>query len=199
MPTITVSGYGEVSVPPDEARVDLSVRAVAESPGEALANVAERARGLIALLDELEIPPEKRSTSGVWATDEFEPEVAGRYQAGERFTVALPMDRVGSLLDAATSRVEARVEGPRFVIASDNPARNEALRIAAENARGRAEALAAGLGLRVGAVVEATEGGPMYPVAQTASFAPMAVGPPIEASQATVVGTVSVTFEVEPT
>jgi uncharacterized protein len=200
MATITVSGYGEISVPPDEARVDLSVRTVAATPGEALGNVAERARDLVALLDELGVPAAKRSTSGVWVNDEVEPDAegrrAGRYEAGERLAVALPVDKVGALLDAAVSRADAYLEGPRFVVAPENPARDAALRAAGENARARAEALAGGLGLRVGNVAEANEGGAMYPV--TRGFGPLEAGPPIEAGQATVSATVSVTFEVEP-
>jgi uncharacterized protein YggE len=204
MATITVFGYGEVSVPPDEARVDLSVRTVAATPGEALRNVAERARALVQLLDELEIPPEKRSTSGIWV-DEVEPYAEGGrdggYQASERLNVALPTESVATLLDAATSRADAHVEGPRLVIAPDNPARNQALRVAAENAHARAESLASGLGMRLGSVVEAHEGGTAYPTTQTAGFGPLAplpVEPPIEASRATVVAAISVTFEVEP-
>jgi uncharacterized protein len=199
MATITVNGYGEVSVPPDEAKIDLSVRTVAATPGEALANVAERAGQLVALLDELGVPAAKRSTSGIWVNDEVEPDAEGRrkgrYQAGERLTVSLPVDTVGSLLDAAVSRADAYLEGPRFVVAPENPARDAALRAAGENARVRAGALAAGLGLRVGNVTEASEGGAVYPVMR--GFGALDAGPPIEAGQATVSATVSVTFEVE--
>jgi uncharacterized protein YggE len=200
MATLTVTGYGEVSVPPDEAKVDLSVRTVAATPGQALENVAERARSLVRLLDELGVPPPKRSTSGIWVNDEVEPDAEGRrdgrFQAGERLSVSLPVENVGALLDAAVSRADAYLEGPRFVVAPDNPARNAALHAAGENARARAEAFAAGLGLRVGNVAEASEGGPVYPVVR--GFGPMDAGPPIEAGQATVSTTVSVTFEVEP-
>jgi len=70
MARLTVTGYGEVSVPPDEARVDLNVVARGDSPGEALSGVADRAKSLVALLDELGMPPEQRLTSGIWAHDD---------------------------------------------------------------------------------------------------------------------------------
>lgn len=198
MARLTVTGYGEVSVPPDEARVDLNVVARGDSPGEALSGVADRAKSLVALLDELGIPPEQRLTSGIWAHDDREPGGATRFQAGERLTVTVSADLVGTLLDAASSRAEAQVHGPQFVVAQENPARGEALKVAAENARGRAEALASGLGLRLGAVVEGGEGGGFHPVTRTLDFATVEAGPPVEASQATVAASVTVTFEAEP-
>jgi uncharacterized protein len=201
MATITVTGYGEVAVPPDEAVVDLTINARGDSPGKALASVADRARSLIAVMDELGVPPAKRTTSGIWTHEEVDTEVErlrGSYYAGERLTVAVPVELVGGLLDAAVSRAEAQVEGPRFVVALDNPARLQALRTAAESARERGEALAAGLGLRLGAVVEGGEGGGFHPAPRPMAFAPLATGPPIEASQASVSATVSIKFEAEP-
>jgi uncharacterized protein YggE len=201
MAKITVTGYGEVAVPPDEAVVDLTVTARGDSPGQALASVAERARSVVEVMDELGVPPAKRTTSGIWTNEEFDTEVEalrGSYHAGERLTVAVPTDLVGRLLDAAVTRAEAQVEGPRFIVAQDNPARAEALTAAAENARTRGEALAAGLGLRLGAVVEGGEGGGFHPVVRQSIGFGSLDAPPVEASQASVSATVSITFEAEP-
>jgi uncharacterized protein YggE len=150
MATITVNGYGEVSVPPDEATVTLGVECVAATPRDAMSEVAEQARALVGLLDELEIPPAKRSTTGVLVSEAGEHDPQGQ--------------------------------------------------AAAENARARAEAVAAGLGVRLGAIVEAKEEAAFHPVPRQASFAPLAMegGPPIEAGEATIAGNVSVTFQVEP-
>jgi uncharacterized protein len=202
MARITVTGYGEVAVRPDEAVVDLTITARGESPGQALASVAERARSLIQAMDELGVPPAKRTTSGIWTNEEFDTEVEalrGSYHAGERLTVSVRTELVGRLLDAAVSTAEAQVEGPRFIVAPDNSARAEALRAAAENARMRGEGMAAGLGLRLGAVVEGGEGGGFHPVVrESIGFGPLDAGPPVEASKASVSATVSITFEAEP-
>jgi uncharacterized protein YggE len=203
MPTITVTGQAEVAVPPDEASVALSVDALGPTPADAYAEAAERARALVGVLDELKIEPERRSTSGIWVDEEPEPNSEGRrpseYRAGERVTVRVAPAAVGPLLDAAVSRAQASVQGPHWIVAPENPARRDALTAAAEDARARAEALAAGLALRVVAVSEASEGGPGYSPVRAASFAPFGGGMPVEGGQSTVASAVSVTFEVEPT
>ena len=203
MATITVNGYGEVSVPPDEATLMLGVDAVASTPRDAMAEVAERARELVALLDELEIAPAKRSTSGVQVSEAGDYDNQGRWQhrgfrAVEQLTVAAGPGVLGDLIGGAVERGRARVDGPRWLIASDNPARKQALQAAAENARERADAVAAGLGVRVGAVAEAKEEAEVYPVVRQATFARVAeAAPPIEAGELTVSCTVSVSFQVE--
>jgi uncharacterized protein len=203
MATITVSGYGEVSVPPDEASVTLSVESVDDTPRGAMAKVAEQARALVELLDELELAEEKRQTTGVLASEAGEYDNQGRWQhrgfrAVERLSVAAAPDVLGELIGGAVDRARTRVEGPRWVVGSDNPARKQALQAAAENARDRAEAVAAGLGVKLGALAEAKEEGFAYPVPRREFAALADAGPPIEAGEMTITCTLSVTFQVEP-
>jgi uncharacterized protein YggE len=204
MATITVNGYGEVSLPPDEASMTFSLDAVGSTPRDAMAEVAERARELVALLEELEIPAAKRSTTGVQVSEAGEYDNQGRwqhrgYRAVEQVTVAAEPQALGELIGGAVERGRARVDGPRWVIAADNPARTVALQDAARSARERAEAVAAGLGVRVGAVAEAKEEAAVYPVPRQATFQAMAdAGPPIEAGELTISCTLAVTFQVEP-
>jgi uncharacterized protein len=203
MATITVSGYGEVSVPPDEATLTFGFESVAATPREAMSEVAGSARKLVGLLDELELPSGKRATSGVQLSEAGEHDQQGRWQhrgfrAIERFTVAAGAELLGELIGAAVDRAGARVEGPYWRVATDNPARKEALRAAAANARERAEAVADELGVRVGAVVEAKEESGFHPLPRQASFGALAEAVPIEAGEATIACNLSVTFQVEP-
>lgn len=204
MATITVIGYGEVSVPPDEGKLTFSVESVAVTPREAMSSVAEQARALVGLLDELEIPAGKRSTTGVLVSEAGEHDQQGRWQhrgfrAAESLTVAAAPEALSDLIGGAVERAQARVDGPRWQIAADNPARKEAMQGAAANARAHAEAVAAGLGVRVGAVVEAKEEGVYHPMPRQAAFAPLMEGaPPIEAGELTVSCTLTVSFQVEP-
>jgi len=203
MATITVNGYGEVSVPPDEATMTFSVEAVDTTPREAMAKVAEQARTLVALLDELDIPAVKRTTTGVLVSEAGEYDNQGRWQhrgfrAAERLSVAAAPELVGELVGGAVDRARTRVDGPHWVVASDNPARKQALQAAAQDARERVEAVAAGLGVRVGAVAEAKEEAAAYPVPRQAALRMAEAAPPIEAGEMTISCMLSVTFQVEP-
>jgi uncharacterized protein YggE len=203
MATITVSGYGEVSVPPDEATLTLGFESVAATPRDAISEVAESAQKLVELLDELEIPSGKRTTTGVQLSEAGEHDQQGRwqhrgYRAVERFTVAASPEILGELIGAAVDRAGARIEGPSWRVATDNPARKDTLRAAAANARERAEAVADELGVRVGAVVEAKEDAGFQPILRQRTLAAMAEAVPIEAGEARIACNLSVTFQVEP-
>jgi uncharacterized protein len=205
MATIKVTGRAQVSVPPDEATVALSVEAVAPQPSEALDEVGTRARELIALLDELGIPAAKRVTSGLSVGEAGEHDAQGRwqqrgYRASERFTVDVSdPETIGELLGEAAARAQARVQGPWWTVALDNPARDEALQTAAEDARRRAEALARGLEVRVGALVDAVEVEwfPTTYARGALDFASVSAPTPIEAGESTISAAVTVSFQVE--
>jgi uncharacterized protein YggE len=202
MATLTVLGRAEVSVPPDEASLALSVESVRSTAAEALADVAGRMRSLLGLLDELGVGSAARTTSGVSVSEAGEHRDGTwqhrGYRASERLTVSVgDAETVGRLLGEAVQRADARAEGPWWAVSSSNPARAGAIRAAAGDARVRAEALASGLGVRLGALVEAVEGGATRPEPRAAMKA-MAVDVPVEAGEARVAASVSVTFQVEP-
>jgi uncharacterized protein len=204
MATLTVLGRAQVSVPPDEASVAVTVESVRPGANEALADVAERARTVIALLDELGAGPAARTSTGVMVSEAGE-HVDGTwqhrgYRASERLTVRIDdAEKIGRLLGAAVERAEARIDGPWWRVSPTNSGRAEALEAAAADARRRAEALAAGLGMRLGALVEAVEAGAASPGPRfTPGLQAMAVADvPVEAGEATVEASVSVKFQLE--
>ena len=206
MATIKVTGRAQVSVPPDEASVALYVESVAQQPSEALEEVGARARELIALLDELGIPAAKRVTSGLAVGEAGEHDAQGRwqqrgYRASERFTVDIAdPETIGKLLGEAAARAQARVQGPWWTVALDNPARGEALQAAAEDARRRAEALARGLDVRLGAITDAleVEWFPTTYARGALDFASVGAPPPIEGGESAISAAVTVSFQVEP-
>jgi uncharacterized protein YggE len=69
------------------------------------------------------------------------------------------LDRVGTVIDAATSAGANSVEGIRFVIAENSPAQGEALALASQQAMAKAEAVARSLNGKIIRVVQAAEGG----------------------------------------
>ena len=189
MAEATVTARGDAVAPgrPDEGIWTLEVTAVKDTPDAALADVGTRSQALEKLLDELGIK-EKRSTTGVTVREELEwaedKQVHRGFRASNVLTVRLADATVaGSLIQEAIARAAAVVSGPVWWIAPDNPARIEACKAAAVEAKRKTEAYAQALGLGLGAVAEIKEPpsgmGPM-PMARMQSFAASAGGAPIQ-------------------
>jgi len=188
--TVTARGDAVVAGTPDEGIWDVMVDALDASPDAALADVGRRTGELQGVLDELGVPKERRSTTGVSVREEFDhtdgKQVHRGFRASNVLTIRLTDPTVaGRLIQGAVEHAGAHVAGPRWWIAPDNPARVEACRQAATEAKRKAEAFADALGLELGAVVEIREPNPsgvaprmrMAPVALAAASAPVEVDP----------------------
>jgi len=161
-PTVTVRGVGLVRAEPDEAMLWITLTALEDGPGEALAHVSTRASALAALLDELGVAKADRSTSGITVAEEFDHTEQGRRSLGHRATSGTSVrltdpDLIGRLVAEAAEDLGARIAGPRWMISLDNPIRLEAAREAAADARRKAEAYAKGVGATVGQLIRLSE------------------------------------------
>jgi uncharacterized protein YggE len=210
--TISVRGESAVPVQPDELRLQLTLTEVRQAVGEAYDEVAKRAAQLAGVLSELGIDESARSTSAVLVREEREyDDERGRtvhrgYSAtsSTHLRVADP-SIAGRLIQQAVTETGAQVSGPWWHVAEENPARLEACRRAASNARAKAEAYAEALGTRLGAVAEVSEPdprvGPGVHRAAQAGFMPlMPDGPeiPVEGGELEVRAAVEVSYAVEP-
>jgi uncharacterized protein len=201
---VSVVGEAVVRAEPDEAMVVVTLSALEDSPGPALANVADRSVALLALLDELAIVASDRSTTGVSVQEDFEHTSDGRRSLGHRAVSEVAvrltdLELIGRLVTRATTELDARVDGPRWQIAPENPIRLEAARLAAADGQRKAQAYADGVGARLGDLVRLAE--PESAVLsrrsgriQTAS----AGGMPIEPGEQRITATIEVTFTLIP-
>lgn len=185
--TVTVRGEALVPGEPDEAHVFLEIKAVEKSPQRAMADASERSDELQTIFEELDIPPLARATSGISVGEETEWSSGKRkhlgYHAVNRVSVRLDdASTAATLIAEATERCDANVQGPRWEIALANPARVEAFRAAAEDARRKADAYATALGTRLGDVLSVTEPGLVIRTQQRHEVMPML--PPAAAPQA---------------
>jgi uncharacterized protein len=210
MATITVHGVATVPGTPDEAVVAFELRALRPTSEEAYADVAERSRRFDALCDSLGVPGPARSTLGISVREQREHD--GRewqhrgYLASNRMLLRMTDSQlVATLMKDAVEGVQAQVVGPRWQVAKTNPARTEACRLAAAEARGKAEAYAEALGVRLGAIVEVREpewrGHEWSQMGAPLSFSSIDSGGeaeiPVHAGNLDVSAAVDVTFEIE--
>lgn len=148
-------GEAALRTEPDEAFVWLTLSAVDEAPGPALENVAKRSEALAALLDELGIARELRSTTGITVAEEFDHTSSGRRSLGHRAIASLSVrltdtNVIGRVVMRASAELEARIAGPRWRVSPSNPVWLEVATMASANAKAKAAAYAAGVDARLG-------------------------------------------------
>jgi uncharacterized protein len=160
-PTVTVRGQATVRTEPDAAILWITLSAFEDSPGEALGAVAQRADALGTLLDELGVPEADRSTAGVSVAREFDPP-RGNHGVGHRATVRIAVhladpELIGSAISRASEDLQASIDGPDWFVTPANPARLEAAKEAAADARRKAQAYAAGVGVTLDGLMRLVE------------------------------------------
>jgi len=97
------------------------------------------------------------------------------------------IERVGELLEIAGASGATSLGGVRFDLKDRSKLEREALRLAVADARGKAEAIAAGAGRTIDRIVRIEEqgvsGGPVPVMFRREAQMTAAVAPPIEAGQ----------------
>jgi len=203
-PSITVRGIAVIRTEPDEASLILTLNALRDDPGAALSEVAARSNALAALLDELGVARTDRTTTGIMLEEEWDHTDQGRRSLGHRATSRLSVrladpELIGRLVTKATSDLAAAVHGPNWMISLDNPVRLEAARLAAADARRRAEAYAEGIGARLGRLAGLREPGTREPHVQTSMRAMAGFGSSmhVELGEHEIAALVDATFTLE--
>lgn len=105
---------------------------------------------------------------------------------------------IGRVIDAAIQAGANRVESLRMGLKDEDPTKAQALRLAGQKARAKAEAIAGGAGVRVGALISAEEGYQIRTVGPTdrVGIAAPAAPTPVEPGTLDVRATVTLEFEV---
>jgi hypothetical protein len=204
-PTVTVRGDGSVRSEPDEAILWITLSALDDAPGKALADVSARTSALVGLLDEVGVAKADRSTTGVTVEEEFNhtPE-KGQHSVGHRATSRILVrlsdpEIIGQLIAKATENMAARIDGPQWLISLDNPARLEAAKLAAADASRKAQAYAEGVGAKLGSLVRLAEPGVQHetPVRLARRAALSGGGMHVEQGEHEVAASIEATFRLE--
>ena len=207
-PAISVSGQGEATGRPDVAFVELGIDVTNADVGAAIAQANETMQNVQAAIGQQGIAEEDVQTVAfnVWPEDRYndQGELIGRIFHVQNILrikvrdIAKTSDVIGAGLDAGANSVNSLIFGIEDTSALEAEARQKAI----ANARDRAQQLADGLGVRLGAPISVSEsfgGGPVY---IERAFAAEAYGmgggaPPISAGQLTVTVYVNVSFAIE--
>jgi uncharacterized protein YggE len=208
-PTVRARGEATVNMRPDQVRVDIGVVTQAQTAEAAAGQNAKQTTDVIATLKKALSGVAEIQTSGYsiqpnykHSRDGSPPTIVG-YTASNMVQVkSSGVATVGKVIDAATSAGANNIHGVQFTLKDEQAVRGEALKQAAGNARANAEALAAGLGMKVGQIVNVSDSDPVRVIPVRAEMmraqADTASTTPIEPGDVQVRAVVNVTAELVP-
>lgn len=180
MNTITVEGTGKAATIPNIATIDFSVTEKGTTVAEAQTKATEKTNAALAAVDKLGVEKKDVKTVAYNVSPEYEypqpcyggvcpasqnPKIIG-YQVAQTVEVKVrDTAKAGDVLQALGTLNVQNISGPNFTVDEDDAIRNDARKEAIDNAKAKAKALAAQLGVSLGKVVtfyENTGGYPMY-------------------------------------
>ncbi len=204
--TLRVSGEGRASAAPDLAVFTVSVTALDPSLARATRDANERARKVLDALSAAGVSAADRQTVSFDVQIERVLPKAGNPPriTGYRVTNAIAvkvrdLPKLGSVLDRALAAGANEVESLAFTRADTSGERASALADAVKAAHAKAEVMAKAAGLRLGRILELSEGarGPS-PLPEMRAFnSAKAKGVPIAEGQIEVEAQVELTFAVD--
>lgn len=191
-PQVVVGGEGVVQGVPDRAWISVGAESRASSAREAQRRNAELMTPILDKIKAAGIPAEAIRTIGYDVQYEWDyvnnKRVGRGYVARNTVEIRVDsIDRVGEILELAGGTGATSLGGVRFDLKDRAKLEREALRLAVADARGKAEALAAGAGRQVDRIIRLEEQGvstgePPRPLMR-AMAADAAMTPPISAGQ----------------
>lgn len=206
--TVTVSGHGSVNVVPDTARITIGVDVTLPTLEEAQTESTAQANAIIGAIRENGVAEEDVQTSNfsVFVVRNYDQngapsEIIG-YQITNQVNVTVrDIGTVGDILADVIGAGANNIWGISFFVDDETVPASEARVLAVEDARRKAEELAAASGMALGRVLAINEGTQVmpYPVPYGRADAQMAGGagaPPIEPGTNEVVVDVQVTYEL---
>ena len=189
-PSIVTRGEAVVKRAPDQAWVTIASETRATTPAEAQRLAAEAMTAVQAALKRTSLPDDAIRTTGYSLQPDMEYQNGrGRvrgYIARNQIEVRVDaLDKLGAVLDAAGSSGATSLAGLRFDIKDRRVAERDALKLAVEDALGRAKAIASGAGASLGPILRidefTSEPRPMYQAGvammERAAAAPTPVSP----------------------
>ena len=169
-PVVVALGRATIERAPDRAFVTLSTESRGAKPDDVQKQNAAAMTRVQEAVTKAKVPAEAVRTLGFNLQEEFDwtngKRVSRGYTASNSIEVRVDdLSTLGALMDAAVQAGATGVSAVRFELKDRAAAEREALRLAVADARGRADAAAAGASTRVVGIVRIEESGASRPPA----------------------------------
>src|SRR5215469_9338195 len=163
-PVLVVTGTSEVLAAPDEAVVRLGIVRQASTAEAAQQQANSVAGEILKAITAAGVPSKDIQTARLVLTPVYNSRSTEQrivsYNATNSVSVRLDkLDLIGNVVDAGLKAGANQLEGVGFRLKNELPSREQALKEAVQEARGKAQAMAEALRVNLAEVVEATEGG----------------------------------------
>jgi uncharacterized protein YggE len=210
-PSVTASGEAVISIEPDQAEIDIGVVTQAKNAPDAasenankLARVMAAVKKLLAQGDEIKTASYSLNPNYRYPREGGRPEITG-YTATNILRITTgTLPNVGKLIDAAMASGANTIQRLVYNLKDESGAQRQALRLASQKAKVKAEEIAGALGLKIIKILSVTEvERAVRPIVmaqgRAAQMEAMAAAPtPIEAGTIEVRSTVTLTAEIAP-
>jgi uncharacterized protein YggE len=199
--TVTASGSGTVSAAPDIAVMSFGVSASSSNAKSALDGVSAKATKVSAALKKAGVADKDIQTQNIsiYPQTDRNNKITG-YQSSLSVSAKVrDLGKLGEVISAATSAGTGSADGPTFSISQDAPYSAEAIKMAVDDARQSATAMANAAGKSLGGVVSITSNGPAAtPIGFTGHrLAAAAVAVPVQPGQLDVTSDLTVVFALK--
>jgi uncharacterized protein YggE len=200
--SITVSGTAKITVDPDEAVVRLGVRTQADRAQEAMDLNSQKMQKVLDALRAMGLGDDDLATSLIELYPRYDDRgetVVGYDAANEVEVTVRDLDTVGQVLDAAVDAGANVAGGISFRVSDANEGLDEALAEAVQDARAKAETMAAAADAGIGEVMTIVEQaggqpGPYY--AERLAYAAADTAVPVETPTIETTVSVSVAWQL---
>lgn len=201
--TVTAGGTGTVTSPPDVAEMYFGATFAAEDAKSALDQASKAADDITAAVKGAGVDAKDIQTANVsvypeQSGDGQSIQITG-YRASIQVRVKLrDLEAVGSVISAASDAGANEIGGPTFTLSNDSPARNDAIELAIDDARTRAEVMAKAAGKSLGEIISVSEASvSIPPVYYDMGAKASADSVAIEPGQLDISSSVTVVFELK--
>jgi len=204
--SMSVSGTGRVTVVPDIATINIGVRTEADVVTDALDGNTAQANAIADALKDLGVEEKDIQTSNfnVYPSERYDPmtgQITGRYFVVEN-TVNVTVRDLSSLGEVLSAVVEAganNIYGINFNVEDREAAVAEARQLAIQDAKAKAEAIAADAGVKLGDLINISVSSGSAPITffdgKGGAYAETAV--PIAAGTLSIIMDCYLTYEIQ--
>lgn len=204
--TISVSGTAQKQESNQVAQFYAGMSAVNDDKEAAIEEVNSQMEEVISKVKEFGIPEEDIKTQNLSVyqsqdsvtVDGRQRTQPGQWRANNSIQIKLKeVDRTSELMSVLTESGLTDISGPNFMLDENNESEAELISLAVDDAKAKAEQVAASQGKKVGQILSITESGavstPLYSSRIAEGYGGAA---PVEPGSTTISASVSVTFEL---